>query len=302
MGVWRRWARVRENVSRSRSGQIHRHFDGRYRCKDRTRHYGHQWLLGCVPRSRRARLHTPRRQPQHRVHWPGYWRQHHQNREHLTSREGLSNPYNRKGLHSPTCPLYVRGEVKGGASGPCTKCLHPVATTDWSLFSPAPSASCADRCAPGQHTSSAASYTTGTCACARQQQAIREQGSFGVFSATTKHHGFTIGTNDLLRRPPHWPHAGSISIFLCTVWWWLPFIAATCVRLLASKNAHRVDVWFVCLLYTNLNIKYFIQHNILQYSHSCQSFVSRTVLTWQAAGTLIVPGQLQYSWHSLYVS
>jgi hypothetical protein len=101
-------------------------------------------------------------------------------------------PYNRKGLHSPTCPLYVRGEVKGGASGPCTKCLHPVATTDWSLFSPAPSASCADRCAPGQHTSSAASYTTGTCACARQQQAIRDRGNFGVFSASKRHHVFTF--------------------------------------------------------------------------------------------------------------
>jgi hypothetical protein len=39
----------------------------RYRYMDRTRHYGHQWLLGCVPPSRRARLHTPHRQPQHGV-------------------------------------------------------------------------------------------------------------------------------------------------------------------------------------------------------------------------------------------
>jgi len=40
-------------VQRSRSGQNRRH--GRYRYSDRTRHYGHRWLLGRVPRSRRGR-------------------------------------------------------------------------------------------------------------------------------------------------------------------------------------------------------------------------------------------------------
>jgi hypothetical protein len=47
------------------------------------------------------------------------------------------------------------------------------------------------------------SPTTGTCACARQQQAIRDWNNFGVFSATTKHHGFTLAMDDLLRRPPY---------------------------------------------------------------------------------------------------
>jgi hypothetical protein len=46
--------------------------------------------------------------------------------------------------------------------------------------------------------------TTGTST--GLQQAIRDRGYFGVFSATTKHHGFTVGTDDLLRRRHMWPH------------------------------------------------------------------------------------------------
>jgi hypothetical protein len=41
------------------------------------------------------------------------------------------------------------------------------------------------------------------CSCARMRQAIRARGKFGVFSATTKHHGFTLGTDDLLRQSPY---------------------------------------------------------------------------------------------------
>jgi len=62
--------------------------------------------------------------------------------------------------------------------------------------------------------------------------------------------------------------------------------------LLTTHNIQRDDVSFVCLLYTNLNAKYFIKYNPFKYRHSCQPLVSRTVLTWQGAGTLIVPGQL----------
>jgi len=52
-------------------------------------------------------------------------------------------------------------------------------------------------------TSATASPTTGTRACARQQQAIRDRGIFCVFSATTKNHGFTLGTDGFLRRSPY---------------------------------------------------------------------------------------------------
>ena len=55
-------------------------------------------------------------------------------------------------------------------------------------------------------------------ACARQQQTACYRGNFRVFSATTKHHGLNLGTDDLLRWPPYlaliydiWPHAWSSS-------------------------------------------------------------------------------------------
>lgn len=45
------------------------HFDGRYRIVDWTRHDGHQWLLGRVLKSRRARLHAPHYLSQHWLRW-----------------------------------------------------------------------------------------------------------------------------------------------------------------------------------------------------------------------------------------
>jgi hypothetical protein len=92
-----------------------------------------------------------------------------------------------------------------------TKFLHVVTTMGWSVCPPTPLASCAECSALGQRTSSAAYPTSGTCACAGQQQSIRDRGYFGVFSATTKHHGFTFGKDDLLRRPPYLAHARSSS-------------------------------------------------------------------------------------------
>ena len=65
MGVWWCWTRVRQNISSSRTGQNHWHPGGHYTWLDRTRHYGHQWLLGCVPQSRVTGFHAPHRQALH---------------------------------------------------------------------------------------------------------------------------------------------------------------------------------------------------------------------------------------------
>ena len=115
------------------------------------------------------------------------------------------SPYNRQVDYIYHLAHYMfAAKCRAEKVEPFTKFLHLVATTDWSLCPPPnPSSSCAEWRIPGQRTSSTASPTTGTCSCARQQQAIRDRGIFCVFSATTKNHGFTLGTDDLLRRTPY---------------------------------------------------------------------------------------------------
>lgn len=83
-----------------------------------------------------------------------------------------------------------------------TRFLHLVATMDWSACPPPPLESCATWCTAGQRPSYSASPTTVKCACL-QQQVVHVQGHFPVFSATTKHHKFTLGTDNLLRQPPY---------------------------------------------------------------------------------------------------
>jgi hypothetical protein len=101
----------------------------------------------------------------------------------LASREGSPKPLQPEGgLHLPPCPLYVRGEVQGRERGPIHKISAHRRHNGLESVSPGPSESCAEWGAPGQPTASTASPTTS--ACARQQQAIHDQGNFRVFSAT----------------------------------------------------------------------------------------------------------------------
>jgi hypothetical protein len=91
------------------------------------------------------------------------------------------------GLHLAPCPLYVRDEVQGGESAPIHKIRAPRRHNRLELMSHRPfiimrrvtSSWSADTF--NYDLCSTASHTTGTCACARQQQAIRHRGNFRVF-------------------------------------------------------------------------------------------------------------------------
>jgi hypothetical protein len=110
------------------------------------------------------------------------------------------SPYNRKGDYIYHLAYYMSlVRCRAEQVPPFTKFLYLVATTDGSQCPPTPS--CIECGAPGRRTSSPASPTT--CACARMRQAIHARGNFDVFSATTKHHGFTLGMDDLLCLPPY---------------------------------------------------------------------------------------------------
>jgi len=84
---------------------------------DRTRHYGHQWLLGSVPGSRCARLHATHRQSQHWLCWSACWNSHEHHRVHVASCKGIPKPVQQEvGLQLPSCTLLVRGEAQGRAN------------------------------------------------------------------------------------------------------------------------------------------------------------------------------------------
>ena len=116
------------------------------------------------------------------------------------------SPYNRKVGYIYQLAHMFAATCRAEKVHPFTRFLHLVASTDWNLCPPplhhlAPS----DLFLISGHLQlhgSTASLTTGTCACARRQQAIRDRGNFCVFSATTKNDGFTFGTDDLLRHTP----------------------------------------------------------------------------------------------------
>ena len=121
--------------------------------------------------------------------------------------KAYASPYNRKVNDIYHLAHYeFAAKCRAEKVHPFTRFLHLVASTDWNLCPPplhhlAPS----DLFFISGHLQlhgSTASLTTGTCACARRQQAIRDRGNFCVFSATTKNDGFTFGTDDLLRHTP----------------------------------------------------------------------------------------------------
>ena len=61
VGVRRCRTWVWQIISCSSTGQNRWHLDDRHECLDRTGHYDHQWLLVCVPKSRRSGLQAPNR-------------------------------------------------------------------------------------------------------------------------------------------------------------------------------------------------------------------------------------------------
>jgi len=112
------------------------------------------------------------------------------------------SPYNRKVDYIYHLTHYMfAAKCRVEKLHPFTKIPAPRRHNGLEPMSPTPSVSCAEWHIPGQRTCSTASPITGTCA--RQREAIRGGGNSCVFSAKTKNHGFTLGTDDLLRRLPY---------------------------------------------------------------------------------------------------
>jgi hypothetical protein len=89
---------------------------------------------------------------------------------------------------------------------PFTKLLHLIATTDWSLCPPSPLQNHAPselRLVCGHLQLHLHAHVPVVVHVHGSSKPSVTGGKFSVFSVTTEHHGFTLGTDDLLRWPPY---------------------------------------------------------------------------------------------------